>query len=189
MPPQSKPVRIGYEQLGVAGFYKSQARSYRNPHEPVVRTLLHQILIDWNLDLTSVLDLAAGSGEVTMALREMKDVKLGSIRGIDPMTYEAYLDRTGSVATRESFEDIAAGALRGQQFSIVICSFAMHLLEQSRLPMLALELAEVSPALLILTPHKRPVIQQKWGWRLTHETVEQRVRARLYNAIRRPCSD
>jgi len=177
---ERQPVRKEYEQLGVAGFYKSQSRSYRNPHEPAIRMLMHRLIIDWNLNLSCVLDLAAGSGEITMALREMPESNAGKIHGIDPMTFEAYEARTGQKAGRESFEAIAAGALRGRNYSLIICSFAMHLLEPSRLPMLAMELTQISPALLILTPHKRPEIRHDWGWKLAKETVQQRVRARVY---------
>jgi hypothetical protein len=186
MSAECEPVRTGYEKLGIAGFYKSQARSYRNPHEPAIRTLIHRLAGEWNLDLKCVLDLSAGSGEITMALRELPASTLGKIHGIDPMTFEAYETRTGQKAGRESFEAIAAGALRGQNYTLIICSFAMHLIELSRLPMLAMELSQISPALLILTPHKRPVIREDWGWKLTHETVQERVRARLYTTNDRP---
>ena len=185
----SEAVRHGYERDGVAGFYLRHAEDYRNPHEFSIRQLVEHAVRGWAMNVENVLDLAAGSGEITLALRDMPEALGGKIHGIDTLTYRAYEARTGQPAGRESFEDIAAGALRGQRYSLIVCSFAMHLLEPSRLPMLALELSEISPALLILTPHKRPVLQNGWGWRLTHETVEQRVRARLYNAVHRPCSD
>src|ERR1700722_5569124 len=95
---EREPVRKGYEQLGVAGYYKSRSRTYRNPHEPAIRMLMHRLIIDWNLNLNRVLDLAAGSGEITMALREMSSAKVGIIHGIDPMTFEAYAARTGQKA-------------------------------------------------------------------------------------------
>ena len=46
----------------------------------------------WPIDLSNVLDLAAGSGEITIALEE-RDVK--KIHGIDPYTFEAFKSRTG----------------------------------------------------------------------------------------------
>ena len=61
-------------------------------------------------------------------------------------------------------------------------SFAMHLCEKSRLPALALQLSLISPAMLILTPHKRPNIRDEWGWKLQSEFVVQRIRARMYNS-------
>ena len=174
-------IRTGYQRLGVAGFYERHAEDYRNPHEFGIRLLLKSVVAEWPLDLSNVLDLAAGSGEITMSCCTRFRAKIGAIHGIDPLTHAAYEARTGQPAGRESFEEIAAGALRGQRFSLIICSFAMHLLEPSRLPMLAMELSQLSNALLILTPHKRPQIREDWGWKLNQERVQQRIRARLYS--------
>jgi SAM-dependent methyltransferase len=132
----------------------------------------------WPLSLTRVLDLACGSGEATLALRALGAQQ---IDGIDPFTGAAYLARTGQAAEPFDFAAIAAGALSGRAYSLVVCSFAMHLAEASRLPSLAYRMAEIAPQLLILTPHKRPVLKPEWGWQLREEFVRDRVRARLYD--------
>jgi hypothetical protein len=137
---------------------------------------------DWILDLSHVLDLAAGSGEVTLALRGLG---VGRVEGIDPFTFEAYQARTGQTAGRETFGQIAEGALAGRRYSLIVCSFALHLIEPSRLPKLAQQLADISDRLLILTPHKRPQIRSAWGWEIEREIVVQRVRARLYRSTTR----
>ena len=74
----------------------------------------------------------------------------------------------------------AAGALSGRQYSLVVCSFALHLIKESWLPALLAQLGLISDCLLILTPHKRPELKAKWGWTLEGEFVFERVRARLY---------
>ncbi|HZN66943.1 MAG TPA: class I SAM-dependent methyltransferase [Tepidisphaeraceae bacterium] len=134
----------------------------------------------WPLDLSRVLDLAAGSGEATLALRS-----LGAkhVEAADPYTAEAYADRTGAVAERISFEDVAAGALSGRRYTLIVCSFALHLCAPSRLPVVAQQLALVADALLVLTPHKRPVLREQWGWLLEGELVVERVRARWYRGV------
>ncbi|MBC8162537.1 MAG: class I SAM-dependent methyltransferase [Roseiflexaceae bacterium] len=177
--PQNTPdsIRAAYQQQGVAGFYAAEGDSYRNPHEPAIRRLLRQITADWSLDLGRVLDLACGSGEATLALRELG---AGKIDGIDPYTFRAYAARTGQQAEALTFEQIAAGALDGRAYSLIVCSFALHLVEVSRLPLLCYQLAQLSPALLVITPHKRPELRSEWGWQLREETVSERVRARLY---------
>jgi len=174
-PPAS--IRSRYESLGVDAFYRDEGDEYRNPHEEAIGRLLAQIVPAWNLDLTSVLDLAAGSGEVTLALRA-----LGARRivGIDPFTFRAYAKRTGDVAQRLTFAQIAAGVLQGRQYSLIVCSFALHLCEASRLPGVAQELSRMAPALLLIMPHKRPALRPEWGWTLTEEKVVERVRARVY---------
>lgn len=170
-------IRHAYERYGPAEFYRSFGADYRNPHEEAIGNALQEAMARWRPDLSHVLDLACGSGEATLALRPLA----GSIDGLDPYTYEAYLARTGQRAERWSFEQIAAGALEGRRYSLIVCSFALHLLERSRLPLLCRQLSRVAPALLVLTPHKRPEIASSWGWILRDEFVLERVRARLYD--------
>ena len=168
-----------YERHGVEGYYAQFGDQYRNPHEQRVRAALHAAVAAWQPDLSRVLDLACGSGEATLALHELG---AGSVDGIDPYTAGAYQARTGRLSENFTFEAIAAGALAGRRYSLVVCSYALHLLEPSRLPRLAYELSRLAPSLLILTPHKRPAIRPEWGWQLAGEQVVERVRARLYTS-------
>lgn len=173
-------MRGEYEKHGVRGYYQEFGAAYRNPHELAVRQALHAAVATWALDLSRVLDLACGSGEVTLALRE---VGAGQIDGVDPYTAQAYRARTGASAEPLSFEAVAAGALDGRRYSLIVCSYALHLLAPSRLPRLAYQLSRLAPALLVLTPHKRPDLRPEWGWRLAGELRVERVRVRAYRAV------
>ena len=175
--PQS--IRGEYEAHGAEAFYRERGSSYRNPHEPRLLIALDQALARWNLSTISVLDLAAGSGEITLALRDRGAKR---VTGVDPYTFAAYESRTGQPCERFSFAQIADGALAGRNYSLIVCSYAMHLCEKSRLPALCLQLSLIAPQLLIFTPHKRPIIRGEWGWTLAGEFVVQRIRARLYNS-------
>jgi hypothetical protein len=177
--PSDHSVRGGYARIGVDAYYRRHAATYRNPHEPVVCDALAHAVEDWGLDLTHALDLAAGSGEVTLALRGLGAVRVAAI---DPFTADAYRARTGAPCEAIDFARVAAGALAGRRYSLVVCSFAMHLCEASRLPGLAQQLAAISPVLLILTPHKRPALRAEWGWELIGERMTRRVRARCYRS-------
>lgn len=170
-------IRHQYEEHGVEGYYSQFGAEYRNPHEPAIGEVLREAVRRWQLDLTGVLDLACGSGEATLVLRELGGER---IDGVDPHTGEAYLARTGQQAESFSFEQIAAGALDGRHYSLIVCSFAMHLIDESWLPALLTALGLISDCLLILTPHKRPQIKAAWGWALAGEFIIERVRARLY---------
>ena len=170
-------IRGQYERHGSAAYYRRQGSTYHNPHEPVVREGVLRSLRMWSPGLSHVLDLAAGSGEATLVLRE---AGASRIDGIDPYTHAAYLARTGQAAEQMTFEQIAAGGLVGRSYSLIVCSFALHLCEISRLPGVCSQLAAVAAALLVLTPHKRPVIEPAWGWSLQGEQVWQRVRCRFY---------
>jgi SAM-dependent methyltransferase len=176
-------VRKEYERHGVKDFYEEHGGDYRNPHEAAIRAALHEGLSRWQVGLSRVLDLACGSGEVTLVLRELGCTDTD---GIDPYTGEAYLARTGRVAESITFERIAEGALEGRRYSLIVCSFALHLLPASRLPVLSYQLSRIAPALIILTPHKRPQLREAWGWRLEDEIVVKRVRARLYRVVANP---
>lgn len=172
-------IRAQYERHGVRGYYLRHGAAYRNPHEAAVRRILAAAVLEWKVDLSRVLDLACGSGEATLALLELGCPR---VEGIDPFTADAYRARTGRGAERLTFEQIAAGALSGRRYSLIVCSFAMHLVERSRLPALAFELSRAAPQMLIVTPHKRPKIEEAWGWTLKGELVVERVRARLYGS-------
>ncbi|MCA9270355.1 MAG: class I SAM-dependent methyltransferase [Planctomycetales bacterium] len=174
-----RAIRHEYEAVGPAQFYAEQGGAYRNPHEDRVAAALEYCVKQWPLDLTCVLDLACGSGEATLALRALG---AADVVGIDPFTHEAYAARTGQAARPLTFEAIAAGALSGERFSLIVCSYALHLLAPSRLPQLMLALSQVAPSLLILSPHKRPVVRDDWGWRLDGEIYRQRVRARWWTS-------
>jgi SAM-dependent methyltransferase len=172
-------IRPAYEEHGVTGFYEQFGSSYRNPHETIIQSLLKRVILEWQLDLTDVLDLACGSGEATLVLQEFG----AKVSGIDPYTFEAFLERTGLHAEPFSFDDIANGILEGRHCSLIVCSFALHLVELSKLPMLLYQLAQITDRLLILTPHKRPNLKAEWGWNLESEVLEDRVRARLYRTV------
>ena len=176
-PPAAPSVRGGYVELGIEGYYTLHAADYRNPHEPAIAACLRGLVQRRKPNLTRVLDLACGSGEATLALRALG---AGFIDGLDPYTGPAYLARCGQAAESLSFEQIADGALSGRRWSLIVCSFALHLLQASRLAGTLTQLALCAPELWVLTPHKRPEIRESWGWRLVDEIVVERVRGRAY---------
>jgi SAM-dependent methyltransferase len=172
----AEKIRLQYETMGVQGYYLSNGATYHNPHEKQIHVLLEQFAEI--LHYSNVLDLACGSGEVSAKILELG----GNVVGIDPYTAAAYQKRLGLTAEAISFDDIAKGALIARNYSLIICSFALHLADTSRLPLICYHLANISPKFLILTPHKRPVIKAEWGWQLETEMQFERVKARLYQS-------
>jgi hypothetical protein len=194
--------RDWYED-GVADHYREHGSSYRNPHAPIIDRCLEIAASRWMLDLDHVLDLAAGAGEFTLALSRASRLPLAPSlspsregRGVDPspakgqcnslrisacdaFTMRAFEAQTGLPCRQLTFEQIAAGALRGQSFSLIGCSFAMHLCPTTLLPVLLLELSQIARQLMILSPHKRPIIRDGWGWRFVDSFTEERVHMRL----------
>jgi hypothetical protein len=172
-------IRTSYKEHGIKAFYQNFGDNYRNPHEGIIVKLLHQIVLEYPINFNKVLDLAGGSGEVTLALRTLG---YEQVEGIEPYTFNAYQQRTGKVAEKFTFEEIEQGILAAREYTIIICSFALHLVQPSRLPTLAYQLSRLTPLLLIITPNKKPILQSRWGWQLTKEWLIERVRGRLYQS-------
>jgi hypothetical protein len=138
----------------------------------------------WSLDLGRVLDLAAGSGEVTRGLLKLRQIGqvIGSIEAMDPYTFDLYRRRTGLPAEAISFEQIAQGGLAERRYSLVICSYALHLVEGSRLPVLAQQLSMIGAGLLVLTPNRRPEIAPAWGWIEAGRMAVEKTKVRYYRS-------
>jgi len=162
---------------GVQTFYQNFGESYRNPHEASIIKIIEAMLSVCRPDFSKVLDLACGSGEVTLAL---KALGYNHVEGIEPYTFKAYFERTGKHAEQYRFEEIENGVLSDRRYTTIICSFALHLVQPSRLPTLLYQLSQIAPSLLVITPHKKPEIKAQWGWTLSKELLIERVRGRLY---------
>lgn len=173
-------IRASYEKYGVANYYQNYGNTYANPHADSITELLETTILQWNLDLNHVLDLAAGAGEVTKVLQNFGK----GIQATDPFTSQIYQKQTGRNILAYGFEDIATGKaieILENEYSLIICSYAMHLIEPSWLPRLLCQLKQISPSLLIISPHKRPVIKPDTGWELSKAVITNRVHARLYH--------
>lgn len=169
-------IRHEYQSYGVDDFYKKHGNNYENPHFFKIKKLIEKDVLKLNLDFSHVLDLCAGSGEMTEILKN----HAGKIDGIDPYTQEAYQKRTGKTAESFTFSDIGSGALNNRKYSLIVCSFALHLAPLSRLHNIAYNLSTISRNLLIITPHKKPEIKEEMGWKIENEFLLDKVRARVY---------
>lgn len=174
-------IRNQYQIHGVEDFYKKHGNEYSNPHEPIIRSLMSKVLNDYDLNFDKVLDLAAGKGEITNILY---DNNIKNVNAIDPYTFEVYQKETGNACERLSFDDIQTGKLNGRYYNTIICSFALHLADESKLPNICWNLSQICDNLVILTPHKRPEIKSEWGFELESEIKEDKVRVRIYKSIK-----
>lgn len=180
----TRAIRTAYAEHpdGAAGWYADAGASYRNPHEEGVRAAIVRVLPHLRPDGGRILDLACGSGEVTLALRDA-GVDDADIDGADPFTGAAYRARTGRDASPWSFADLPA-VLAERRWAAIVCSMALHLCEASRLPAVCIALARAAPVVVVVTPHKRPVVRPSWGLALVDEHLdpEWRLRTRRYRA-------
>ncbi|KAI9188990.1 hypothetical protein H9P43_000413 [Blastocladiella emersonii ATCC 22665] len=283
----SGSMRTNYDTHGVDGYYTQVGASYRNPHFPGLKQCTRVLMDAWvtpgatNVPLDHgvwpapaadggpavwrMLDLAAGSGEATVAIDEWLALRsgkmtMGAVPGAtitvpepavgattpvpmarppvvtqtpvprpgvaltrppvsrpgsarrtaaaapafpesgiviewtaaDPYTQEAYTARTGRECHDWSFEDVAGGVvdeeMPGTVFDIVVFSFALHLLDASKLFGTLDPLARRAKYLVVLSPHKKPDISETTGWALVHEAYSggagnNRVHGRLFQSL------
>lgn len=171
-------VRKGYEKLGVDNYYKIHSNDYVNPHFEIIKNLLEDYLKTNNIG-NNILDLCCGSGEVTTILKSFDERY--QIVGLDPYLYNTYHKNTNNECLSFDFKDIVCGKLKQHRYDTIICSFAMHLCEESMLNSLLYQLSLVTNNLIIITPHKRPDIHN-W-FVLKNEYTKDRVRLRIYKKI------
>lgn len=173
--------------MGVEEFYCSHGSQYRNPHEADLKRVLPKALERWkdSVNFSAVLDMACGSGEVSLILEEwcLKNSIPCSVEASDPFTFEAYEKRMARSCGRFSFEDIDRGVLQDRAFSLIVCCYAMHLVPSSRLFSVSQQMSFISPHLLIITPHKKPDISTAMGWELIDEILIDKIRMRLYRSL------
>lgn len=147
-------MRENYETHGVDNYYKKNSEEYTNPHEAQIRDLLVRNISKINCG--SVLDLCCGGGEVTKILIENG---VENIIGTDPYMCKLYIKNTRKHCVNLSFKDILAGKLEGS-YDIIICSFALHLVNKKDLFMIVNELFRHTKTIAIIAPHKRPFLEK-----------------------------
>ena len=152
-----KPIRKLYEQLGAQKYYQQYGDSYQNPHQEYIKQLLQAN--ENRLDYRQILDFCAGSGEVTTTIQ-----KLGYDKSTasDPYTAVLFEQKTKQKCFSWSFDDVIKGHLVGK-YSSIICSFAMHLCEEEKLYPLVTNLFAHTNSIVIITPHKRPQLENLTG--------------------------
>lgn len=178
--PDSQKIRLLYDELGPEKYYRDHADNYENPHLPQILALLERNY--HRLDCSgTVLDFAAGGGEVTLGLRSLG---ARNVTGCDPYTFALFEQKTGLPCLRHSFRDVLKRGLQ-ESYSMIISSFALHLCPQKDLFPLTWNLFQAAPLLVIITPHKRPELEHLLGIELFWEdTVEnergKKVRMKAY---------
>lgn len=65
----------------------------------------------------------------------------------------------------------------------MVCSFALHLCEPSRLFATLHALSLSARWLLVLAPHKRPVVLPQHGWARVAATKTDRTHLRVYRSL------
>lgn len=150
---------------GSAKYYEKNGDQYSNPHKYDIQRLVRKKLAPKNPFVKvndQILDLACGSGEVTIVLKE---IGYKNITGIDPYTHLKYEEMTGLACKQFSFVDILEGALDDQRYDVIIVSYALHLVKETMLHSFCHKMAQISKKLIIISPHKFPIMKEHFGWK------------------------
>eukprot|EP00835_Amoeboradix_gromovi_P002178 NODE_117_length_18986_cov_0.639540.p9 type:complete len:180 gc:universal NODE_117_length_18986_cov_0.639540:10135-9596(-) len=173
--------RIDYSN-GVENFYLSKGKSYRNPHEERVQKVvmvLHKTCNLGNYIGSSVLDVACGSGEASLALQKISPSANYSF--IDPYTSHSLKSRIPTADCMSfTFMDIANGALEGRSYDLCIISYAFHLVPKNILALFTMQLSCICKFMLLIHPHKKDKCNQ--GFTLIREAKFDQTVAYLYSS-------
>lgn len=142
----TQKIRPLYDLHGPEGYYREFADEYENPHLPEIQALLERNIE--RLDCSgTVLDFAAGGGEVSSALQGLG---AKNVLGCDPFTHALFEQKTGLPCLQLSFKEVVREGLPGQ-YSLIISSFALHLCPLKDLFSLSWNLLQAAPILVIIT--------------------------------------
>jgi hypothetical protein len=65
-------------------------------------------------------------------------------------------------------------------FDTIVCSYALHLAEESILPDLFWNLSLISKFLIIISPNNKPTLKKGNGWELERYFKEGKSKCRIY---------
>lgn len=166
-------IRPLYDEFGAEGYYQSHADSYGNPHVDQIEKLLERNFHRFDCS-GAVLDFSAGGGEVSAKLLQLG---ASNVVGCDPFTFGLYEKKIGSPCLRFSFKDVIRNGLP-DTYTLIICSFAMHLCPPKDLFSLVWNLLQAAPELVVVTPHKRPELEQFQGIEMAWSDVVENERGK-----------
>lgn len=171
-------IRTEYEKYGVENYYKYKGHEYINPHLSDIKLVMDRLEKNGIVDFSNVLDLAAGTGEITNIL-----YKYGydNIEGADLYMCNEYEKNTNKSCNKLSFSDIQKGALGGKMYSTIVCSYAMHLADKSILYQLLWQLSLVSKQLVIISPTSKPIVSED-SWELVDSYKIGKANLRVFNS-------
>lgn len=165
-------IRNQYAQVGVENYYQNNADTYTNPHEDIITELINESteIVDYG---NSALDLCCGNGLATKVLEQ----HVKHIVGNDPYMHRQYTEQTNRYCYDYDFKQLAQSCPI-DKVDTIICSFALHLCDESLLPNILYNLSLITNTLVVVTPNKKPTINI--FWELQNEIVKERVRLRIY---------
>lgn len=142
-----------YEKHGVSGYYSSHAADYDNPHKSSVAQLLNMVHVSGETGI----DLCCGNGLITMLLPHINWL------GVDPFMNDQYEKATGKKCIKSPIKDIISGRTSLPMCDVVVCSYAIDIIEQSYLQPMMFVLSNVSNTFITIRPNKKEIQNNAWS--------------------------
>jgi 2-polyprenyl-3-methyl-5-hydroxy-6-metoxy-1,4-benzoquinol methylase len=148
-----------YEKYGPETFYKEFKHEYYNPHAQNIHKLFVEFILPYLSKGDKILDLACGDGLIT---RILQNINIRNVEGCDPFFQDIYMKKTDCSCSSLSFQDISLGKFN-EQFDVVICCFAYHLIEKSFVYHFWEAMSEITDKFIIISPTKNMKLSHpKW---------------------------
>jgi len=171
-------IRANYTKHGVKDYYKAVGNNYTNPHSDDIEKAM-DIIFNGEAEFNATLDLSCGTGLITDILMEKG---ITDIIGCDPYLNKEYTENTTRDSISLSFNDIHQGKLFGRRYNTIVCSYALHLIEPSRLNQVLWNLCIVSDYLVLLSPNNKPFINDDDSYELIDQGKEGKCKYRVYKS-------
>jgi SAM-dependent methyltransferase len=177
--------QIGFRQLyNNSGnsdlYYINHGNSYSNPHQNIIEKIVKNIVTTFFTIQHSYLDLGCGGGQVSIAL---ESIGCKNVVGLDPYTTSLYKKNCPFPILAHSFQDVAYNKIQLDNCDVVIASFSLHLCRQHDLKLLCINLALVCKWLVIISPHKNPILTDDCKFTLFKSFKSERIHVRIYKSL------
>jgi hypothetical protein len=108
-----------------------------------------------------------------------------NVVGLDPYTTKLYKKNCTFPILAYSFQDVAYNKIQLDKYDVVIASFSLHLCPSNDLKLLCINLALSCKWLVIISPHKNPIITipKEYGFTLLHVSTIDRIHVRIYTSM------
>ena len=94
-----------------------------------------------------------------------------------------YNEVTGLECAKWTFVDILNGVIDEERYDMIVVSYALHLVKEGMMHDFCNKLGQLSRKLLIVSPHKFPVMKESYGWKELEHYVLDRVHLRVYESL------
>lgn len=169
-------VRNEYQKLGVDNYYSLNGNNYENPHAQFIQLCIKKV---WQKKWKNVIDFACGNGLITKIIKQTFEIE--QVQGFDKFLHQRYSVETGEKSYNYSFEDIANFDKTIPTSDVIICSYAIDLVDKNYLSKLLYAFTQSSSYLVLIRPNNHEI--EHFGWKLIQKEKFHKSRVTVYKNV------